>query len=129
MKKGFKKLSKTKFNRKMTELLNNTIDDVDIARIKSIIGEKEFVFSIIDEEWLEQQYIGDGIEYSHPRFGTVNIEVEVNILDIIGNNVLIENKRTYTGKYNHEVHEIIIYFFGPIDEELLQSQIEQNSDS
>ena len=114
-------MSKTKINKKMIKILENKIDDVDIARIKSIIGEKPYKYAVIDEEWLEQQYVGNGTEYMHPKFGTVSISVEVSLLDIIGNNVLIENKRIYTGKYSNDTNEIIIYFFGPIEKELLES--------
>ena len=104
-------MGKTTFNKKMTTLLNSNIDDVDIARIRSIIGDKK---------------------YTYEKFGTVTISVELSILDIIGNNVLIENKRTYVGKYSEETNVIIMYFFGPIEEEVLKNLIkgvQENEDS
>ena len=125
-------MGKTTFNKKMTTLLNSNIDDVDIARIRSIIGDKKYTYALIDEQWIEDQYIGDGLEYRHEKFGTVTISVELSILDIIGNNVLIENKRTYVGKYSEETNVIIMYFFGPIEEEVLKNLIkgvQENEDS
>ncbi len=119
-------MGRTEFNTKMTRILNNQIDEVDLARIHSIIGTKKFEYVYIDEEWMNDQYVGDGQEYKHPKFGTVTIKVEVSILDIIGDNVLLENKRIYTGKYSEEVHEIILYFFGPIEKELLEEMIKNN---
>ena len=114
-------MGKTTFNKKMTRLLNNQIDDVDVSRIRSIIGEKKYEYTYIDQEWVDDQYVGDGLEYKHPKFGTVTISVELNILDIIGNNVLIENKRTYVGKYSEETNVITMYFFGPMDEDVLEN--------
>ena len=116
-------MGKTQLNEKMMKILYSQIDDVDLSRIRSIIGDKNFEYAIIDEAWIEDQYIGDGKEYRHPKFGTVTINVELSILDVIGDNVLVENKRIYTGKYSEETHEIILYFFGPIEQELLKEMI------
>jgi len=118
-------MGKTEFNKKMTRLLNNQIDDVDIARIKSIIGEKKYEYTYIDQEWIDDQYVGDGQEYKHPKFGIVTIKVDIIILDIIGNNALIENKRTYIGKYSEETNSISLYYFGPIDEDLLKNMVSE----
>ena len=116
-------MGKTEFNEKMTKVLNNQIDDVDLARISSIIGDAKFTFEFITEDWINDQYIGDGMEIDHEKFGTVTIAVELSVLDIIGNNVLLENKRIYTEKYSGEVHEISLYFFGPIEQEVLQKMM------
>ena len=37
-------MGRTEFNTKMTRLLNNQIDDVDISRIRSIIGDKKYEY-------------------------------------------------------------------------------------
>lgn len=113
-------MGKTKFNERLERLLNSKIDDVDLARIQSVIGDKEFEYCYIDDAWIEDQFIGDGTEYVHQKFGTVKITVELSILDIIGNNVLIENKRTYEGKYSGETNIITLYYFGPTEEETLK---------
>ena len=107
----------------------DNIDDVDIARIHSIIGDKKYTYAIIDEQWIEDQYVGDGLEYRHEKFGTVTISVELNILDIIGNNVLIENTRTYVGKYSEETNVITMYFFGPIEKEVLENLIKGSEEN
>ncbi len=114
-------MGKTEFNKKMTTLLINQIDDVDIARIKAIIGDKKFEYAYIDQDWINDQYVGNGQEYEHPKFGTVTIEVDVSILDIIGNNVLISNTRKYKKKYSDEEESITLYFFGPIEDEVLNN--------
>ncbi len=122
-------MGKTTFNKKLAPLLNSNIDDVDIARIHSIIGDKKYTYAIIDEQWIEDQYVGDGLEYRHEKFGTVTISVELNILDIIGNNVLIENTRTYVGKYSEETNVITMYFFGPIEKEVLENLIKGSEEN
>ena len=119
-------MGKTEFNTKMTRLLNNSIDDVDLARVRSIIGDKKFEFVYIDQEWVDDQFVGDGQEYKHPKFGTVTIQVELSVLELIGNNALIENKRTYIGKYSEETNSIALYFFGPIDKEVLENIYSEN---
>lgn len=120
-------MAKTVFNEQIDNMLNHIkpISPESNEEIQKIINGKDIFNAIIDEKWLEDQYIGDGKEYKHPKYGTVTITVEVNLLDIIEGNALVENKRIYTGKYSGETNETTMYFFGPIDKELLEQLNEE----
>lgn len=121
-------MSKTKFNENIEEILNEitpvTSDQMD--RVHELIGEDTNVYhAIINNEWLEQQYIGDGKEFCHSRYGTVIITVEVTIVDIIDNNALVQNKHIYKSKYRNDTHEVSVFFFGPISKELINELMEE----
>ena len=71
----------TKFN-DVEKLLKQyiTAEEHEMKKMKNLIGENTVIHTaVIDEEWLEEQYLADDEEIDHQKYGRVRINVDIRI--------------------------------------------------